>query len=85
MVKLTSLLLLLLSELLLPLYRTVLLKDMVQLSQINMNTPAGEATNNGFVKSVLISAGDKTPGAKEARTMHSQAGLYVTAFCGIAR
>ena len=85
MVKLISLLLLLLSELLLPLYKPVVLKDMVQLSQINMNAPAGQATNNGFIKTVPIRAGNMIPGAKETATMRSQAGLYITSFCGIAR
>lgn len=85
MVKLISLLLLLLSELLLPLYRPLLLKDMVQLSQINMNAPAGQATNNGFIKAVPVRAGDITPGTKGMATMRSQAGLYITSFCGIAR
>lgn len=85
MVKLISMLLLLLSELLLPLYRPVLLVDMVQSSQINMNTPVRKVTNNGIVKPVRIRAGDITRGAKEVTIMHSQAGLYITAFCGIAR
>lgn len=85
MVKLISILVLLLSELLLPLYRPVLLKDLVQLSQINMNTPARQATNNGFIKAVPIREGGMIPDTKETATMRSQAGLYITAFCGIAR
>ena len=88
MVKLIGLLLMLLPELLLPFYKPALLKNTIQAiqsTQINITTPDGEATNNDFAKPALINTESINAHTKEATSIHSQAGLYVTEICALAR